>query len=140
MKQLTGKAWRDAREELRRGAAAIERLCDKYGQDRAYGELRATIERQEKQHRRMAPAGYRHRLPVSSAVDYFVCRIVWQAPSEGATLDAIAGVRRDYLEGWSIVQYIRQRIGGYADLKALALPNTGDGPESIDYAAMAGAK
>lgn len=87
--------------ELRTCAALVGRVVSKLSSGfRDDGDdLRELIARQERQHRRFAPAGYRHTFPLSASVDYFMVRIFADAVrNPDATAAQLDGMREDYLK------------------------------------------
>lgn len=79
---------------------ASNRTCSSFGSDRNVDGLRDIIARQEKGHRRFAPAGWRHVSSVSQACDYFVCATLAEGRDAGTKPFAqFEGVRDDYLRG-----------------------------------------
>lgn len=79
--------------------------------DRLYRDLRETIARQEKQHRRGAPAGWRHLFSVEQAVDYFVVRTAANANPDALARD-LAGFRDDYVKATFLMcdDEVRERL------------------------------
>lgn len=64
---------------------------------RLYRELRETIAKDEKGHRRFAPAGWRHLFSVEQAVDFFVVRTLADA-NPNAEAHELARLRDDYVK------------------------------------------
>lgn len=97
---------RKAAGDLRMYAAIVGRIVSKLSRGFCdeTEQLRTIIRQQEKQHRRLAPAGYRHTFPIESAVDYFMVQIFADAvkhPNASAT--ELDGLREDYLRARLIV-------------------------------------
>lgn len=91
---------KQAAKELASMAFQVGRICTKLSRGfRDDGDdLRALITAQEKAHRRGAPAGHHHSLPVRVAVDYFMVRIFADAyAAPDATASELDGMRDDYV-------------------------------------------
>jgi len=135
MTTLTGRAWALARAELAKLAHQIREACEHEGQLAGFVRLQDTIREREKAHRRFAPAGVpRPRLPVSSAVDFFVVRTFAHALAAGPSepVGMLAGMRDDYIRARVLCAYeplrsrIERTIG--ASVRAVA--------EKYDYAEL----
>lgn len=99
---------------LKRFAWCVERACEtgSYSSN-LYDKLRKTIAEQERQHRRLAPEGHKHRFSVSEAVDYFTVSTIYEGRNSAETpLKEMRGVREDYLLSALIMSdpVVRERL------------------------------
>ena len=108
--RLTGAAYKTALADLRSVAFKIDRACESHCA-RDYSDLCDLIREQEKQHRRLAPVGYRHRFSLDGAVYYFIVKTFAEAFAAplGETVAEIAMLRRDYQQARFIVHRLRAR-------------------------------
>jgi hypothetical protein len=128
---------------LGRAARVIERLCDahQHGRyQRAYSDLVATIERQEKEHVRFGTRLLGHRpsraFPLRTRVHYFVQKCVLDTDFEIKNAIDAYTMRDDFRIGCAI----REAIGIEAIRDALAASGIDYRTlESIDYTDLAGA-
>lgn len=114
---MTLKERKEAYQKLSRAAYAVESVYGRYGSMGDYARLRNTIEEQEKAHRRFAPTGHKHRLPIKSAVDYFVVRCFQNAvkplrsekPTNGLEwlFEHLSTLRDDYL---MVLLFVKGRV------------------------------